>query len=242
MKQSHLLRLAVLLFALVLLVIAQGNKKKPGPQCPEFNCDNNQELNETNTCFEHSADDPVTSIKVQQCLNPEEKCYIDENKFAWATSELQFIPKEERLMRSKSQVFNKITRQQCTSKESTIKNLFNGRKCIYNYQCHSKICDEDTNKCKGRVIGESCSDHVECNNGLACRPSGFWPYHTQCLPLADVGSECKSDFDCKTRNFCWKLKKEDEQSICLEMHSAPDHTQIMWDRKRYPNMTKEGLF
>lgn len=123
-----------------------------------------------------------------------------------------------------------------------MKNLFNGRKCIYNYQCYSKICDEDTNKCKGRLLGESCSDHAQCNNGLACRPSGIWPYKTQCLPLAEVGSECYSDYDCKTRNFCWKLKKSDKQSICLEMHSAPDQTQIMWDRVNYPKMTKESVF
>lgn len=87
MKQSRFPSLLSICFTLCLLVLAQSNKKKPvGPQCPEFNCDGNEKLNETNTCFSHSADDPVTSIEVQRCLNPAELCFIDNNQFAWVTS------------------------------------------------------------------------------------------------------------------------------------------------------------
>lgn len=61
-----------------------------------------------------------------------------------------------------------------------------------------------------------------------------------CLPLSEVGSECESEFDCKTRNFCWKLSTE-KKSICLEKHSAPDFTEFMWDIEKYPTMTKESV-
>jgi len=61
-----------------------------------------------------------------------------------------------------------------------------------------------------------------------------------CLPLSDVGSECETDFDCKPRNFCWKLSK-DQGSICLEKHSAPDFTTFMWDKAKYPEVTKDAV-
>jgi len=119
-------------------------------------------------------------------------------------------------------------------------NFNNGRKCIYPYQCKSRICDEETNSCKGREAGESCSDHVECDKALACRPSNLWPYETQCLPMSDVGSLCETEFDCKPRNFCWK-KRKGEASMCLEKHSAPDKIEFMWDSEKYPEITKEAV-
>ena len=88
--------------------------------------------------------------------------------------------------------------------------------------------------------GESCSSHIECNNGLACRPSTIWPFETICLPMADVGSHCESEYDCKPRNFCWKLDKT-YNDMCLEKHSAPDRTKFFWDMERFPTMTKESV-
>ena len=61
-----------------------------------------------------------------------------------------------------------------------------------------------------------------------------------CLPLSEVGSQCESEFDCKTRNFCWKLAPG-TPSICLEKHSAPDYTEFMWDLENYPEVTKESV-
>lgn len=132
--------------------------------------------------------------------------------------------------------------QECMFEEQFQKGLNNGRKCIYNYQCNSRNCDVETKKCKGLSQGESCFNHVQCDNGLACRPKGIWPFDTVCLPLADVGSTCDSDYDCMVRNFCWKLRKDDSQKVCLEQFSAPDGSKMMWDQDKYPEMTKEAIF
>lgn len=59
--------------------------------------------------------------------------------------------------------------------------------------------------------------------------------------MADVGSSCESEYDCKPRNFCWKLKK-DEESICLEKYSAPDNTEFLWDSERYPELNKDSVY
>lgn len=122
--------------------------------------------------------------------------------------------------------------------------MYNGRKCENAYQCVSGVCDGETKSCTGRTNGDSCSSHVDCNNGLACRPSTKWPFNTQCLALADVGSECESDYDCKPRNFCWKLVDENlkpKKPTCLEKHSAPDDIKFYWDSENYPSHTKESI-
>ena len=69
----------------------------------------------------------------------------------------------------------------------------------------------------------------------------YWPFQTICLPLADVGSECDTDYDCKPRNFCWKLAAADDD-ICLEKHSAPDDTQFYWDSTNYPTVNTESVY
>lgn len=103
------------------------------------------------------------------------------------------------------------------------------------------MCDSGgTGACVGREEGETCSVHEECHKQLACRSNNIWPFETTCLPLSEVGSECESEFDCKTRNFCWRLKA-DAKSICLEKHSAPDYTEFLWDLDKYPRMTKESI-
>ena len=127
------------------------------------------------------------------------------------------------------------------AEESLEKNLNNGRKCTYAYQCKSRVCDtEGTKACVGREEGEACSSHEECDKKLACRPSINWPFETTCLPMLEIGSECESEFDCKPRNFCWKLSK-DTKSVCLEKHSAPDFTEFMWDLDKYPKITKDSV-
>lgn len=119
--------------------------------------------------------------------------------------------------------------------------FYNGRKCIYNWQCVSRVCDEETGICKGRLEGESCSSHVECDQALACRSNIIWPFETQCYPMADVGSYCQTEFDCKPRNFCWKEHKDDVHKKCLEKHTAPDDIKFHWDREKYPTETKESV-
>ena len=127
------------------------------------------------------------------------------------------------------------------------RDLYNGRKCENPYQCVSGVCDGETKSCVGRQKGDSCSSHIDCNNGLACRPSTKWPFATQCLALADVGSECETEYDCKPRNFCWKLVDAtknfapEKTAVCLEQHSAPDDIKFYWDSEKYPTITKESI-
>lgn len=64
--------------------------------------------------------------------------------------------------------------------------------------------------------------------------------------MADVGSYCSTEFDCKPRNFCWKTDK-DRPSECLEKHTAPDDIKFYWDKDNYPTETaasvlKHGLY
>jgi len=53
--------------------------------------------------------------------------------------------------------------------------------------------------------------------------------------MGDVGSFCESEFDCKPRNFCWKLDMEEHtRKVCIEKHVAPDEAEFFWDHEMYP--------
>lgn len=152
----------------------------------------------------------------------------------------------DRSTEEQSQLFGKYTEKKCTPSEASGQRLNNGRKCTYHFQCRSRLCDDETNACKGRELGESCADHSECDRYLACRSSIIWPYETQCLPMGDVNSRCETDYDCKARNFCWRklndnyVQGSSEESnkytpkICLEKHVAPDSTRFWWDLENFP--------
>lgn len=58
--------------------------------------------------------------------------------------------------------------------------------------------------------------------------------------MADVGSYCETEFDCKPRNFCWKTEKN-KPSVCLEKHTAPDDIKFFWDADKYPVETAESV-
>ena len=58
--------------------------------------------------------------------------------------------------------------------------------------------------------------------------------------MADVGSYCESEFDCKPRDFCWSLKK-DTPKVCLEKHTAPDGIEFKWDKEKYPTETSDSI-
>jgi|TARA_B110001450_G_scaffold231971_1_gene234267 hypothetical protein len=58
--------------------------------------------------------------------------------------------------------------------------------------------------------------------------------------MADVGSYCESEFDCKPRDFCWALNK-DKKKVCLEKHTAPDGITFKWDKEKYPTETSHSI-
>ena len=51
-----------------------------------------------------------------------------------------------------------------------------------------------------------------------------------------------TDYDCKPRNFCWKLNKEEKEGTCLEKFSAPDGTKLMWNNELYPEVNKTSIY
>jgi hypothetical protein len=116
-----------------------------------------------------------------------------------------------------SQFYYKTAEGKCLGIEkSSIKNRLNaGRKCLDPIVCNTRVCDGDTNTCDGAKAGDPCSNHMECDSDLACRTQTVWPYETTCQPRGEVRSLCETDFDCKTRNFCWQLSAASDK-ICLE--------------------------
>ena len=45
-------------------------------------------MNDTNKCFEHSGDDPVTKIKIQPCKNKKDVCPVNFPELAWINADL----------------------------------------------------------------------------------------------------------------------------------------------------------
>ena len=96
-----------------------------------------------------------------------------------------------------SQFYKKASTGTCFQVGDLIEQqLYPGRVCNYDYQCKSRLCDPNLSICDGWAQGTGCSDHEQCSAGLACRFETVWPYATSCQPMADVGTECTSDYDC----------------------------------------------
>eukprot|EP00347_Sterkiella_histriomuscorum_P011800 403371051 len=186
----------------------------------------------------------IKSLKLKGCdRGSNELCFIQDN-YVWIDANLQFIntfqPKKVKTPQD-SQFYNKLSSATCRSKSDIITTrLLAGRKCLYDYQCVSRVCDPTTNVCTGLTFGSSCSDHSQCDADLACRVQSVWPYASSCQPRGEVGSFCLNDFDCKSRNFCWKLRQADD-NICLEKHNAPWGQQFLWDSTKYPNVTRHSI-
>ncbi len=172
--------------------------------------------------------------------NPQTKqnCGLLHNKYVWIDTELQFLQNPK--TRDESQFFGKHSESKCRNVSDSIKTrLHNGRKCLDILQCMSRNCNEN-NVCEGLALGETCSDHLQCEADLACRVQSIWPFATTCQPRGEVRSLCESDFDCKSRNFCWQLNGNQDK-FCLEKHNAPYGTQFFWDSNKYPFVNKESI-
>jgi len=89
----------------------------------------------------------------------------------WPDTALQFLMKDPKTYTySDSQFFNKVTQSKCMNTSDTIDTRLNaGRKCLDTVQCASRVCSSDTKVCVGKPIGETCSDHIECDADLSCR-------------------------------------------------------------------------
>ncbi len=91
-------------------------------ECPDLTCASNFF---NGTCFIHSGDSPVSSIKLYSCQD-NQKCNIEDNNYAWYETELQLYQSGSALL---SNLPNKYTTAYCVSIDSLRQNLNNGRKC-----------------------------------------------------------------------------------------------------------------
>ncbi|CDW75999.1 UNKNOWN [Stylonychia lemnae] len=233
------LNILLLLLSIFIAVSYQAN-------CPILLCDDEDQSME-GKCFHafQASDGMIKTIKLKSCnTDAQELCFIQNGKYVWVDANLQFIrqikpnydPTKE-----DSQFYNKLSVASCRSKQDIVTTrLLAGRKCLYDYQCVSRVCDTDTNVCTGLPFGSTCSDHSQCDADLSCRIQSVWPFASSCQPRGEVGSFCLNDFDCKSRNFCWKIYSKDDK-ICLEKHNAPWGFQFYWDNNTYPSMNKNSI-
>jgi len=98
----------------------------------------------------------------------------------------------------------------CVDIITTPASLLPGEPCVYSAYCMSGSCSNRT--CAGRVQGEICIKHEECNIGLHCSGRG------KCEPLLNSGDACgKGIGECKNELACASGK-------CVPIGSLDDQT------------------
>jgi hypothetical protein len=83
--------------------------------------------------------------------------------------------------------------------------------------------------CRGKVMGEPCAQHSECDVALACRREWSWPYKTICRNYGQIDEFCDSDHDCQVKAVCVYEKESDKVKKCKLRHSAIDNTAFGWE-------------
>jgi hypothetical protein len=120
----------------------------------------------------------------------------------------------------------------CRSLSSFMQDLNNGRPCHNHWQCKTQLCHNDF--CKGRTYGDKCHSHVDCEPGLFCQTSLYWPWESQCEPYRKTGDSCNEDFDCLPKDFCWyssEQEKIDGVKTCIELWSRKIGSVFGWFQK-----------
>ena len=77
----------------------------------------------------------------------------------------------------------------CTDSRSLMSNLSSGAACKLDFQCYSRLCED--NMCKGGYAGDPCTNDEECSGNYYCgiyQSDGLtWP---MCTPAKKVGVNC----------------------------------------------------
>lgn len=201
--------------------------------CPTLNCSILVE-----GWYQHSGTNPVSSISLE-AWGSGKVCPLTEGKYAWINSPMQQYSSG---IADQSQIYRKITNATCIDSENYfLNNLNNGRKCKKTSECRTR--EWSTTTCAGKSLGDSCSDHYECNQQLACRRSFIWPFESTCQTWSSAGSDCFDDYDCDPTWFCWYQTAADvgtDTKKCMTKFSAEKYVTFGW-KSLYNNNLKDAI-
>lgn len=79
---------------------------------------------------------------------------------------------------TKTKMAYKKLSEKCRSPEDLRTNLNAGRFCDYDHQCSGMLCHKGM--CRGKMGGEACSDHNECDIYHSCQANKVYPFDTTC--------------------------------------------------------------
>lgn len=95
----------------------------------------------------------------------------------------------------------------------------------------------------GRVEGDDCNGHGDCNAGLACIVEHAWPFKGRCKTKLYALSSCQNDYECDTNYACWYQVLTGTNPMCLMKYNMTDFTRFPWDLTAFPTyeLTKEAV-
>jgi hypothetical protein len=96
--------------------------------------------------------------------------------------------------------------------------------------------------CRGKVMGDPCAQHNECDVGLACRREWRWPYNTICRSYAANDELCDSDYDCQVTSVCIYEKGTDNVKKCKLRNSANDKLEFGWEQLPDKTMMELAIY
>lgn len=101
----------------------------------------------------------------------------------------------------------------CTESSSwEIGSLLPGRKCSFDHECYSNVCNVNVGKCQGLKFPDICRDSRDCEVGYRCALNqnqySLLNGVKQCVEVLKQGDVCQSDDDCQVTLFCSRTSKK----------------------------------
>lgn len=139
------------------------------------------------------------------------KCDFDvrSDKFSWVDENNQHLNSAGTYKdRTYSQLNQRRTEAHCRESKALMNNLLGGRNCTDSTQCKSKRCEaksaeDEVKKCVGRIDGESCHSHYDCDAGHFCFQKEEHPYLSTCKKFRASFEQCQTTEECKHFHYCW---------------------------------------
>lgn len=100
---------------------------------------------------------------------------------------------------------SKLLVGQCGSPLTQYKNLKSGSVCQHDFQCESRVCED--NMCRGGYAGDPCISHDQCSGNYYCgkiESEGLtW---SMCIPAKGEKDNCTMNNECQNHLVCIKDK------------------------------------